>query len=85
MWQGEPTKEIEGNGQAHGNPNGDEELPLKQTQLQDEVSIAQELEGKADFEKPQNDLHTVEPTAALRKAVEPTRECREQAKWQRQS
>ena len=63
-WEGEPAKQIKGNCQADCNPNGNEELTLQQTELQDEVCVAQ-FECKADFNRPAPPSHcSTSPAAA---------------------
>ena len=80
--KGEPPEQVEGDGQTHRNPNGDEQLPLQQAKLKDEVGVAQEFEGKPNFQQTQHDFHAVQPTSALGQAVEPTWEGAEQPKGQ---
>ena len=83
MGEAESAVEVDGDAQGDRDPDGDEELPLQEAELQDEVGVGQELEGEADFQQAEDHLDAGQPSAALGQRVEPAREGAEEGKRNR--
>ena len=82
MWQTDEAEEVEAEEEEDHDPEAEEYLTVEDAPAVCKVSYREELEGQCQLSEAENDLHHIEPAAALWHTLEHAWEECEQGEWQ---
>ena len=80
VWKSDFSQQVKSQGREDDDPNGEENVPVQDAPVVDQVGDGKELEGQGQLEEAQDHFHGIQPAPRLGKALQPFGEDGKQGK-----